>query len=117
MIRVVHREVLGEKMNPPSRDDYTHATRQSTTRQIRRAFKVRPGMNVYSSDHRKLGLVDRMFLEHGTVTGILINHGLTGRRHKQLQFDVVDHLEDETIILELDQSAFLQMPDVDPNSV
>lgn len=74
-------------------------------------------MNVYSSDRRKLGLVDCMFLERGQVTGFLVNHGVLGGRHKQMQFDTVDHLEDQTIILGLDQSTFLQMPDVDPDAV
>lgn len=118
LIGVVDREALGETMSPHNRDGHPNgreASRQS--RPIRRAFKVRPGMNVYSSDHQRLGLVDRMFLERGTVTGFVMTHGLLDRRHKQLQFDVVDHLENETVILGLDQSAFYQIPDCDPNAI
>jgi predicted transcriptional regulator len=114
IIGIVPRETLGEAMCTDERDGNSEHYDQPTTGQIRRAFNVRPGMNVYSSDRRKLGLVDRMFLEHGRVTGFLVTHGLLGRRHKQLQFDVVDHLEDETIILGVDQTTFLQIPDVGP---
>lgn len=117
LIGVIHRDTLGDAMNSANHNDSTGSSSwRGPVHNTRRAFKVRPGMNVYSSDRRKLGLVDCMFLERGQVTGFLVNHGVLGHRHKQMRLDAIDHLEDETVILGLDQSAFLQMPDIDPET-
>ena len=86
---------------------------QPTGSQIRRAFTVRPGMNVFSMDGMQLGLVDRMFLDGGTVTGFMVAYGLLGSRHKYLNFHVVEHLEDETILLSIDTEHFHRLPDMD----
>lgn len=77
----------------------------------RRVFTVHPGMNVFSADKVSVGLVDRMFLERGTVTGVLVAYGIAAR-HKHLGFDVVDHLEDETILLSIDADHFHNLQDI-----
>lgn len=84
-----------------------------TARQTRRAFTVRPGMKVFSMDGMQMGLVDRMFLDDGTVTGFMVAYGLLGRKHKYLNFHVVDHLKDETILLSIDSEHFRSLPDMD----
>lgn len=73
---------------------------------MRRAFNIRPGMNVYASDGVKLGLVERMFLDGGTISSLLVTYGRPDRQRAQLPFDLVDHLEEETIILGIDAAHF-----------
>lgn len=86
---------------------------QSAERQTRRSFTVRPGMKVFLMDGTQVGLVDRMFLASGTVTGFMVAYGLLRRRHKHLDFQVVDHLKDETLLLSIDGEHFHQLPDMD----
>lgn len=77
-----------------------------------RVFRVRPGMKVYSRDGQGIGLVDKMYLCQGTVTGFMVACSPAGHQHKHLGFDVVDHLEDETVLLSIDQREFLELPDL-----
>lgn len=111
LVGVVSRAALLHTMNCGS--DVPLTLRNHNERSLRRAFTVRPGIKVFSMEGMQLGLVDRMFLLGGTVTGILVAYGLLGRRHKHLTFDVVDHLEDETILLSIDRERFHRLPDMD----
>lgn len=103
LVGVVSSEAL-MRLTPPSEPTAPHA--QPAVWRIRRAFNIRPGMNVYASDGVKLGLVDRMFLDGGTISDLLMTYGRPGRQHARLPFDLVDHLEEETIILGIDAAHF-----------
>lgn len=111
LVGVVSRDTLMKVMNGSC--DIPITLRSRRERHLRRVFTVRPGMKVFSMEGMQVGLVDRMFLIGGTVTGILVAYGLLGRRHKHLNFDVVDHLEDETIRLSIDRERFDRLPDMD----
>ena len=114
---------LGQLMGVFERDTLKEATAMSngkpgrpihdqpTVQGPRRAFTVHPGMTVISQDRENVGLVDRLFLEQGIVTGFLVSYGMDETLHKQMQFDLVDHLDDETIILSIDSDTFQQLPD------
>jgi CBS domain-containing protein len=108
---LVARDALKEAMAMENeREGLPERERESLFRP-RQAFNIRPGMNVYSSDGVNLGLVNRMFLENGKVMGFLVTHDALGRSHKQLQFDVVDHLDGESIILSITNEAFRELAD------
>ncbi|CAN5615395.1 hypothetical protein BH24CHL1_BH24CHL1_07710 [soil metagenome] len=110
LVGVVPRAALLQIMD--GHGDMQALLNQPTGPQIRRAFTVRPGMKVFSMDGMQLGLVDRMFLKGGTVTGFMVAYGLSGRGHKYLNFHVVDHLEDKTILLSIDAEHFQRLPDM-----
>lgn len=110
LVGVVARDALSRSMDG-------HGNTRSfapapATPAMRRAFTVRPGMDVLSSDQVSLGLVDRMFFDRGMVTGFLVAFGNASRRHKHLGFDVVDHLEDETLLLSINAERFHALPDM-----
>lgn len=111
LVGVVSRAALSRTMD--GHGGMPTSLKQSAERQIRRAFTVRPGMNVFSMDGIQVGLVDRMFLAGGTVTGFMVAYGLLRRRHKHLDFHVVEHLKDETMLLSIDGEHFHRLPDMD----
>jgi len=78
-----------------------------------RAFTVHPGMNVRSSDGFSLGLVDRLFMDEGMISRVQVAHGPGARRHKRVDFQVVDHLEGETVILSMTAAEFRLLPEYD----
>jgi CBS domain-containing protein len=110
LVGVVSRAALLQTMDGHS-DMHTSLSPPAGS-QIRRVFTVRPGMKVFSMDGMQLGLVNRMFLDGGTVSGFMVAYGPLVRRHKYLNFHVVDHLEDETILLSVDADQFYRLPDM-----
>jgi hypothetical protein len=82
----------------------------------RQAFTVYPGMEVYASDGDRVGLVDRLFLESGTVVGFLVAYSEDDPRHKYLGVDVVEELFNETVILSIAAAAFKRLPDAAPGT-
>jgi hypothetical protein len=80
-----------------------------------RAFTVHPGMDVRSSDGFLVGLIDRLFLEDGKASGVLVAHRQGTNLHKRLSLHMVDHLEDETVVLSISSAEFRMLPEYEPD--
>lgn len=79
-------------------------------------FTVHPGMEVRSSNGAILGLIDRLFLEDGSVSSVLVAHRPGAHQHKRLKSGMVDHLEGETVILSMSAAEFRLLPEYESNN-
>ena len=73
------------------------------------------GMDVLGAHGKKLGTIDEVFRDStsGKLTGFTVTHGLFGRKRKRLPADVIDHVEEHTVVLVIDAAEFDQLPDVE----
>lgn len=72
------------------------------------------GLNVVGSDDKKLGTVDQVIVDPaGRLMAFTVTHGLLGRKHKRVPADVIDHVEDDNVVVSIGHTEFSQLADIE----
>ncbi len=78
-----------------------------------RAVELRVGMTVRGVDEEKLGNVDDVIVNRGTVGSFTISHGLLGRHHTQVTTEHIAAIDDHSVYLDFGKTEFDFLPDVE----
>lgn len=75
---------------------------------------VSSGMNVHAAAGKKLGTVEQVIVDQaGRLMAFTVQHGFLGRKRKRIPTDIMDHVEDDTVVLVIDQTEFNMLPDLE----
>lgn len=75
---------------------------------------IASGMTVNGEDGKKLGEVDQVLVDpNGHVTGFTVAHGFISKKHKRVPFDIVDHIEGDTIQTRIGGTEFKMLADIE----
>jgi CBS domain-containing protein len=72
------------------------------------------GMDVQGTGGKKLGTVDQVVVDQaGRLAAFTVKHGLLGRKHKRIPADLVDHVEENTAVVNIGPTEFNMLADLE----